>query len=137
MIPRINVALSRAKGQAQGTLDFNFEADPALLDIPYTAFASPVHAVLSYDIAEDGCVEVTGEISFRLSGSCSRCLDAAEEEVHFRPRALFVPDTPDEDEGEMAYKNGCVELGEFMRESVIFALPATIHCTACKQDESI
>ncbi len=137
MIPGINVALSRVKNGGKGKLDFSFDADPSLIGIPYVAFASPVHAELGYEIGEDGAVRIGGEISFRLEGSCSRCLERAAEDVRFEVSAVFVPGVPDEEEGEYSYSNGHVELGGLMRESILFALPAAIHCEACKQqDES-
>ena len=70
----IDVRKCNAEGKYTGTLDFEFEGDASLIDIPFVSFSTPVHAVLDYEIFEDNSVEVKGELSFTLEGACSRCL---------------------------------------------------------------
>ena len=135
MIPKIHIALSRAKGLTEGKLTFSFEADPAWLDVPLVAFSSPVGADLRFEIGEDDSVALHGEIAFSLSGSCSRCLAPATERVTSEVEAVFVKGEADEDKGEFPYRNGCVDLTDWMRECVIFAIPSVLHCEVCKQDD--
>ena len=135
MIPKIHIALSRAKGMTEGTLEFSFDADPDWLDIPFVGFSSPVAAQLRYEIAEDDSVEVFGSVAFTIAGSCSRCLSPAEERIVQEVRAVFVEGEADEGAGEFPYANGSVDLSEWMRECVIFALPPVLHCASCKRQD--
>ena len=135
MIPKIRIAPFRAKGLTEGTLEFSFEADAAWLDLPLVSFSSPVRAELSYAIGADDSVEVCGRIAFRLVGSCSRCLSSAEEELESEVAAVFVDGEADEDAGEIAYANGLVELDDWLRECVIFSVPAVLHCETCKRQD--
>ncbi len=133
MIPRIDVKTAIAKKNFVGETDISFDADGALIDIPYVEFASPVRAALRYEIFADDKVEVTGEISFLLKGLCSRCLAEAEREIVYSAEGLFAPQPKDEEYG---YSNGFIDLREFLRDSVLFALPARLLCASCAEDGS-
>ncbi len=136
MIPKIHIALLRAKGQTEGKLDFSFDGEQDWLDLPLVSFSSPVSCELFYEIAENGEVAVRAHLRFGLKGSCSRCLEPAEEEIFSEAEALFVPGEADEDEGEIPYRGGCVEPDGWLRECVIFAIPPVLHCAACKQEDN-
>ena len=117
-----------AEGKYTGTLDFEFEGDASLIDIPFVSFSTPVHAVLDYEIFEDNSVEVKGELSFTLEGACSRCLKPTKEHVLTEAEALFVPKGGKAEEEDYTYRNGIVDLGEFLRDTVLFALPSALFC---------
>ena len=117
-----------AEGKYTGTLDFEFEGDASLIDIPFVSFSTPVHAVLDYEIFEDNSVEVKGELSFTLEGACSRCLKPTKEHVLTEAEALFVPQGGKAEEEDYTYRNGIVDLGEFLRDTVLFALPSALFC---------
>ena len=53
-----------------GTAEFTFEPEAALIDIPYVSFDGNAVARISYEIFEDGAVEVKGDVSYRLKGLC-------------------------------------------------------------------
>ena len=124
----IDVRKCNAEGKYTGTLDFEFEGDASLIDIPFVSFSTPVHAVLDYDIFEDNSVEVKGELSFTLEGACSRCLKPTKEHVLTEAEALFVPKGGKAEEEDYTYRNGIVDLGEFLRDTVLFALPSALFC---------
>lgn len=132
MVPRIDVRRESAMKHLSGELGFSFEAEGGLIDVPYVEFSSPVKAQLGYEIFANGKVEVEGTISFSLKGLCSRCLSEAEEEVTFHAEGVFSPDPKDDEYG---YLN-VIDLGEFLRDSVLFALPPRLLCRACAEDES-
>ncbi len=133
MIPEIDVRGCIAKKKTEGTLSFSFDADGALVDIPYVGFSSPVSAELAYRICEDDAVEVRGSIAFSLAGACSRCLSEAQARITGEVEGVFVPGTGD---GEAyGYRGGKVSLAELLRDSVMFALPARLLCTACSEWE--
>ena len=124
----IDVRKCNAEGKYTGTLDFEFEGDASLIDIPFVSFSTPVHAVLDYEIFEDNSVEVKGELSFTLEGACSRCLKPTKEHIVSEAEALFVPKGGKAEEEASAYRNGIVVLGEFLRDTVLFALPSALFC---------
>ena len=124
----IDVRKCNAEGKYTGTLDFEFEGDASLIDIPFVSFSTPVHAVLDYEIFEDNSVEVKGELSFTLEGACSRCLKLTKEHVLTEAEALFVPKGGKAEEEDYTYRNGIVDLGEFLRDTVLFALPSALFC---------
>lgn len=124
----IDVRKCNAEGKYTGTLDFEFEGDASLIDIPFVSFSTPVHAVLDYEIFEDNSVEVKGELSFTLEGACSRCLKLTKEHIVSEAEALFVPKGGKTEEEDYTYRNGIVDLGEFLRDTVLFALPSALFC---------
>ena len=124
----IDVRKCNAEGKYTGTLDFEFEGEASLIDIPFVSFSTPVHAVLDYEIFEDNSVEVKGELSFTLEGACSRCLKPTKEHVLTEAEALFVPKGGKAEEEDYTYRNGIVDLGEFLRDTVLFALPSALFC---------
>ena len=124
----IDVRKCNAEGKYTGTLDFEFEGDASLIDIPFVSFSTPVHAVLDYEIFEDNSVEVKGELSFTLEGACSRCLKPTKEHIVSEAEALFVPKGGKAEEEDCTYRNGIVDLGEFLRDTVLFALPSALFC---------
>ena len=134
MIPEIDVRGCIAKKMTEGTLTFSFEADKALLDIPFVKFAGPVQAELAYVIADDFSVQLTGKIGFTLQGECSRCLTKAAKDYVCDVEGLFERGKGD---GESyGYTNGKVILDEFLRDSLMFALPSRLLCEACEQWEN-
>lgn len=134
MIPEIDIRGSIAQKKTEGSLAFSYEADEALLDIPFVKFAGPVRAELNYRIFDDLTVEVRGTISFVLEGACSRCLADAAKEFVYEAEGFF---SRGEDDGETyGYTNGKVLLEEFLRDSLMFALPSRLLCKACEQWEN-
>ena len=124
----IDVRKCNAEGKYTGTLDFEFEGDASLIDIPFVSFSTPVRAVLDYEVFEDNSVEVKGELSFTLEGACSRCLKQTKEHIVSEAEALFVPKGGKTEEEDYTYRNGIVDLGEFLRDTVLFALPSALFC---------
>ncbi len=133
MIPRIDVRNAVARKNFTGELEFAFEAEQDLIDIPYVEFSSPVTAALRYEIFADDKAEVTGKLSFSLKGLCSRCLAEAEKEIVCGAEGTFAPVPKDEEYG---YSNGFIDLREFLRDSVMFALPPRLLCGTCAEEES-
>ncbi len=129
MIPKIDVRGAIARKKFSDELSFEYEADEALLDIPFVSFSSPVKAVVRYEILKNDDVEISGEIRFSLKGDCSRCLNDTEREFPQEINGLFVSG---EGDGESyGYRNGVLDLEEFLRDSLLVALPTRLLCTAC------
>ncbi|HIZ63053.1 MAG TPA: DUF177 domain-containing protein [Firmicutes bacterium] len=134
MIPEIDVRGCIARKTLEGTLAFSYEADESLLDIPFVKFAGPVRAELTYRIFDDFTVEVKGTLAFRLEGSCSRCLEETSSDIVYEAEGYFARG---EDDGETyGYTNGKVLLDDFLRDTLMFALPPRLLCKACEQWEN-
>lgn len=134
MIPEIDVRGCIAKKMTEGALNFEFEADDSLLDIPFVKFAGPVRVELFYRILDDLSVEIGGSLRFRLEGECSRCLSETSSEIVSEAEGLFERGKGD---GETyGYANGKVDLTEFLRDRVMFGLPPRLLCEACEQWEN-
>ena len=83
-------------------------------------------------LADNKTVEVSGTLAFTLEGACSRCLAETHKDFLFEADASFAPDAEEE---EYAYVNGKIVLKEFLRDSLIFALPSRLLCKSCEQWE--
>lgn len=133
MIPRIDVRGAIAKKQFSEELNFEYEADGTLLDIPFVSFSSPVEVALRYEILENDDVEVTGQMRFSLKGECSRCLADTEQSFVAELDGLFVAG---ESDGETyGYRNGVIYLEEFLRDGLLVALPPRLLCGDCNAQD--
>lgn len=134
MIPKIDVRSLVANKIYTGSFSFDYEAaeNPA---IPFVEFAAPVKTELSYEIFEDNTVEVRGRFTFTLKGACSRCLSEAQQTFTEEFEGVFEPGKGD---GETYGYLNSVVLDEFLRESLVFALPPILlcgNCESCEGDE--
>ena len=128
---RIDVRMCNARKEYSGELDFEYEADASLIDLPYTEFSGPVHVSLTYEIFEDNDVEVKGTLRFSLKGLCSRCLSEVEKAFEAEIDACFTEG--EEDGEEYGYRNGIVDLEELLRDTLLVALPSKLECEkACE-----
>ncbi len=126
MIPRIDVRLCNARKEYVGTLDFEYEGDDSLIDLPDTRFSSPVRARLRYELFEDDSIELTGTLVFTIEGPCSRCLSPVKKEIAAQVNATFVAG---EDDGEAyGYRGGVADLCDLLRDTVLLALPMKLVC---------
>ena len=121
-----------ARKNYTGELEFTFEADADWLDIPYTEFSAPVSAKLYYEIRNEDKVLLEGTVTFALKGLCSRCLSEAERRISYETEGVFSAFPKDVEYG---FQNGFVDLREFLRDSVMFALPQRLLCDACAEEE--
>ena len=126
MMMTIDVRKCNAQKKYAGDLTGEFEADDALIDIPYVRFFSPVRAELHYEILEDDSVEVTGTLFFALEGACSRCLAQTEQKFEGSVDACFVPQGGESE--EYRYRNGVVDLQSCLNDALILALPGRLVC---------
>ena len=113
-----------------GTAEFTLEPSEKLIDIPYVSFAGKAFAKISYEIFEDGAVEVKGSVKYRLKGLCSRCLNETETEVESPIDALYLT----EDNGEdYAYNGYMIDLSVLFNDTIVFGMPNVFSCgNGCK-----
>ena len=133
MVPEIDVRRCLARGIRAGETEFEWEGAEELLEIPFVHFAAPVRFSLRYELGEDGCADVEGTLSFMLEGSCSRCLEEAKETFESRVEGRFSPAPAEED--DYPYRNGKIDLNDFVRDCVLVALPPVLHCDRCAEED--
>lgn len=128
-MPRLDIRKLCAEKKYEGDLVFEFEAEDDLLDIPFVSFSSPVKAELKYGILEDDSVEIKGKLSFSLKGLCSRCLKETEKEISGETEGYFIPIGGTGEAEDYSYSNGFIDLREFLRDAVLFLMPAGLLCS--------
>lgn len=129
MIPRLDIRRLSAEKKYSGELAFTFEGEAELIEIPYVAFDSPITAELRYEILEDDSVEVKGTLSYMLKGLCSRCLKETRQRVAYEAEGYFIPAGGKGEAEDYSYSNGVIDLREFLRDAVLFSMPAGFHCS--------
>lgn len=129
MIPRLDIRKLCAEKKYEGELVFDFEAEQNLVDIPFVSISSPVSVALNYRILEDDVVELCGSLSFMLKGLCSRCLKETEKRISGEAKGYFVPVGGKGEEEDYSYSNGFIDLREFLRDAVMFIMPAGLLCS--------
>lgn len=113
-----------------GDLEFEFDGDDTLIDIPFVRFASPVKVRARYEIFEDDSVEVKGKVFYTLEGLCSRCLKETSAQVETELDALF-----ETEQGEdYVYFGGKIDLSVAVRDAVLTGMPRVLSCgEACRE----
>lgn len=113
-----------------GTAEFTFEPSAELIDIPYVSFAGNAVSKISYEIFEDGAVEVRGSVRYRLKGLCSRCLQETETDVECPIDAVYLTTDNGED---YVYDGNKIDLSELFGDTIVFGMPRVFSCgDGCK-----
>lgn len=122
----IDIRKLNALRRYSGDLCFDVEAPSELIGIPFVEFVGKVKAELHYDILEDDSVEVTGKVTYRLKGLCSRCLNETEHTFVGEVDAYFVKGLPKDD--EYVYDRGVIDLTECVNDAIMFSVPSNFVC---------
>lgn len=129
MIPKLDVGRLLAEKKYSGELAFEFEAEKGLTGIPYAEIFAPVKASLHYEILQDESVEITGRIVFTMKGLCSRCLKETETTIDAPAEGYFIPRGGKGEDGDYDYSGGMIDLNEFLRDALVFSMPASLLCS--------
>ena len=92
------------------------ELDPATAGY---AAAAPVHCRLTAQLISGG-VLVSGQVSTKIAGACTLCLDPVEKLVETEPLELFFELEPGQEECDVT---------EEIRAEMLLALPMNLHCS--------
>ncbi len=126
----IEVRKLNALKKYSGEFSFDYDAPKTLVAVPLFDFDGAVKVEGNYVINEDDSVDVSLTVKFRLSGSCSYCLEHAEKDIEFTYDALFVT----EDDGESYCYDGIkLDLTAAINDAILFSQPSIILCKdGCK-----
>ena len=127
MILEIKKLMARAAYEGE----FSYEYDPqeGSLLLPMCRIEGGVKVEGSYEIFEEGDVEVTLKISYRLVGQCSYCLADASEEIVYSTDVLFVTDKNDYD--NYVYDGNRLDLTSAVNDALLFSQPKVLLCKGC------
>lgn len=121
----IDIRKLNAQKKYSGSMEFEYSAPDALIEIPFVKFVAPVKIAFEYDLYEDDSLEIRGTVAYKLEGQCSRCLKAASAEVEGELDAYFEPRKDYEDYG---YSNGIVDLKKAVEDAIMASMPFTLSC---------
>lgn len=119
MILDLNAIKRSGKTQTTFFFEYNAELDVAL---PKTELLLPVKVQGEAFISGDDSAEVEGEVTFTLSGECTRCLSNAEK--------TFTVEFSESFGGEDGYPivNGKIDLSKMVDDIVITNTPVAFLC---------
>lgn len=121
----IDIRKLNAQKKYVGSMELEYSAPEALIEIPYVKFSAPVKISFDYEIFEDDSVEIRGTVSYRLEGQCSRCLKAASQEVVGELDALFECK---KDFSDYGYTNGVLNLTKAVEDAIMASMPFSVSC---------
>ena len=121
----IDVRRLNAQKNYSVRLEFEYEADVSLIDVPFTEFDGTVKVQADYELFEDDALEMKGKIFYRLKGQCSRCLNDATQEVEGELDALFEPFEGGED---YSYQGGKIDLSDALNDAIMASMPRVLSC---------
>ncbi len=126
----IDVRKLNAQKKYAGNMEFSYSAPQALIEIPFVEFDGDVKVTFDYELYEDNSLEINGSVSYRLTGKCSKCLEAATQEVEGEIHALFEDR---KDYVDYGYSNGIIHLETAVEDAIMASMPFTLSCgEACK-----
>ncbi len=121
----IDIRKLNAQKKYVGSMEFEYSAPEALIEIPFVRFAGQVKVRFDYDLYEDDSLEIRGSVTYRLEGKCSRCLQEATQEIEGELNAYFENRKDYEDYG---YSNGVVHLENAVEDAIMASMPFTLSC---------
>ncbi|MCD8200979.1 MAG: DUF177 domain-containing protein [Clostridia bacterium] len=131
----IDVRKQRARGVTEDEFSYDYAPDESLCAVPLFNFEGPVSVKGDFRINDDDTVDVHVEIRFRLTGSCSYCLEPAAADIEYEYDALFVPYESDDD---YPYEKDRVEVDLAVNDAILFSQPQVILCrVGCRGIEVI
>lgn len=119
-----------ARAAYTGEFSFGYEPQEGSLILPLCRIDGAVNVSGSYEIFEDGEVEVALKISYKLAGQCSYCLADAVEEITYSADVLFVTDKNDYD--NYVYDGNRLDLTPAVNDAFVISQPKVLLCKGCK-----
>lgn len=121
----IDIRKINAQKKYTGSMEFDYPASEALIQIPSVKFCGPVKILFEYELFEDDSIEVRGTVQYGLQGACNRCLKPVTVNVVGELDAYFEPRKDYEDYG---YTNGKVDLTQAVEDAIMASMPYVILC---------
>lgn len=121
----IDIVRLKKEGAKTAEFDFSYHAPDGLVAfLPNARFDGDVRVKAHVSIEGNDAIADL-DISYRISGECSRCLDPAFKDISYGFEAKFAL-RPQED--EYALKGGRADLKRCVEEAIVLSLPSVIYC---------
>lgn len=125
------IDLRKIKRSGKESQDFFFEYAPerSLIDIPNVDFDGAIKISGSCTLTGEHSAYIDGEVSFILSGECTRCLEQT-----LRPYVIEFSEGVDSDiESVYPVKNDTVDLSKIVDDVIMMNIPVNFLCSEdCK-----
>ncbi len=116
-----------ARGAYTGDFTFELQPDGEYLLLPMCNIDGTVKVTGSYEIFDEGEVEVRFTLTYRLVGQCSYCLKDASCDIEYSAEALFVVDKDDGD--NYRYNGNTLDLAPAVNDALLFSQPKVLLCS--------
>ena len=103
------------------------------LVLPLAEAAGDISVEGEYEIYEDDSVGITLNISYKLRGQCSYCLEEAEKIVEYSYEALFVTQRDDPD--NYYYDGVRLDIAPAVEDAFVFSQTEVLLCKNCAQSQ--
>lgn len=114
------------KAEYSGNFSFRFTPDDGDILIPMCRVDGGVEVTGEYEIFDDDSVAVSFKLSYKLSGSCSYCLEDAVKDIEYLSDAMFVVDSPKDE--EYLYDGNRLDLTRAVNDAFMISQPAVLLC---------
>ncbi len=122
----MKIEVRKLNAQKKYAGEFNFGYTPAenLCLVPL-AELTDIKVSGSYEIFDDGDVEVTMTVGYKLKGQCSYCLEPAEKEITYTSDVLYVTGRDGDD---YRYDGISIDLEPAVKDAILISQPSVLLC---------
>ena len=117
----------KRSGKDWEEFSFNYSPEIELLDIPNAKISLPLKVNGTVTLNGEHAAIVEGEIIYKITGECTRCLEQTEREYVAEFYESVEPNNPDGYE----VKNDTVDLRKIVEDTVAINVPLNF---LCKED---
>ena len=121
----LEVKKLNAQKKYSGNFEFDYSPCDNLCLLPLSEIQTPVKVTGEYEIYEDDSVGIKLTVAYKITGQCSYCLNAAEEDVNFTSDILFVPE---KDDDNYYYDGIKINLETAAKDAILISQPAVLLC---------
>lgn len=123
----IDLKKLRNSGKTESGFHFEYSPERELVDIPEAKLMLPVSVTGTVTLTDKHSAYIDGEVSFKITGECTRCLSTAEH--------LFVEEfsehVSEDDEEGYPVVNDKVDLSAIVDDVILMNQPVSF---LCKED---
>lgn len=111
-------------GKDEASFCFEYALEKELLDLPNASIKSPVKVLGTVSLTGKHSAYVDGEITYTISGECTKCLTATEKEFVLTFSEHVEPDNPD----GFSVVNDKIDLTEIVDNEILINNPTSFLC---------
>lgn len=121
----IEVRKLNALKKYEGNFAFDYEPPADMCLIPLCNLEGKVKVEGSYVIYDDDCVGVTLNLTYKIVGKCSYCLNDAQKGIKYEGDILYVTE---EDDENYIYDGIKINLKTAVDDAILISQPNVLLC---------